>query len=171
MRVGAGLPFSTASTLSRASIPIAVRVSTAAPTHGAPFMGTKRMRRTTLLELVRDLQRRTSSEAELVRRVRRLVNSGAVVLTGNFAGQRSYLFPRGCRGGSGRGHRGCAACRRSHLSADDAVEQDGKDDERHRDVEPIALQREGNNREGNPGHGSGKEQHEAELDQAAAAFL
>ncbi|HEX9556680.1 MAG TPA: hypothetical protein VF991_09315 [Reyranella sp.] len=51
-------------------------------------MGMKRKRRTTLLELVQDLQRRTSSEAELVRRVRRLVNSGAVVLTGNFAGQR-----------------------------------------------------------------------------------
>ena len=48
----------------------------------------KRTRRTTLLELVQDLQRRTRSEAELMRRVRRLVNNGAVVLTGNFAGQR-----------------------------------------------------------------------------------
>ena len=57
-------------------------------TEDAPLMGMKRKRRTTLLELVQDLQRRTSSEAELVRRVRRLVNSGAVVLTGNFAGQR-----------------------------------------------------------------------------------
>lgn len=44
--------------------------------------------KTTLLELVQDLQRRTRSEAALVRRVRRLVNSGAVVLTGNFAGER-----------------------------------------------------------------------------------
>ena len=57
-------------------------------TADAPLMGMKRKRRTTLLELVQDLQRRTSSEAELVRRVRRLVNSGAVLLTGNFAGQR-----------------------------------------------------------------------------------
>ena len=37
-------------------------------------MGMKRKRRTTLLELVQDLQRRTSSEADLVRRVRRLPN-------------------------------------------------------------------------------------------------
>ena len=57
-------------------------------TEDAPFICMKRIRRTTLLELVQDLQRRTSSEAALVRRVRRLVNSGAVVLTGNFAGQR-----------------------------------------------------------------------------------
>src|SRR6266478_112060 len=57
-------------------------------TWDAPFMGMKRKRRTTLLDLVQDLQRRTSSEAELVRRVRRLVNSGAVVVTGTFAGQR-----------------------------------------------------------------------------------
>jgi hypothetical protein len=41
-----------------------------------------------LLALVQDLQRRTCSDAEVVRRVRSLVNTGAVVLTGNFAGQR-----------------------------------------------------------------------------------
>jgi len=57
-------------------------------TEDAPSFGMKRKRRTTLLDLVQDLQHRTSSEADLVHRVRRLVNSGAVVLTGNFAGQR-----------------------------------------------------------------------------------
>ena len=39
------------------------------------------------------LQRRTRSEAELMRRVRRLVNSGAVVLTGNFARFQLRFWP------------------------------------------------------------------------------
>lgn len=51
--------------------------------------GVRQWRRgSTLLALVQDLQRRTRSDAEVVRRVRSLVNTGAVVLTGNFAGQR-----------------------------------------------------------------------------------
>jgi hypothetical protein len=45
-------------------------------------------RRSTLLALVQEVQRRTRSDAEVVRAVRRLVNSGAVILTGNFAGHR-----------------------------------------------------------------------------------
>jgi hypothetical protein len=45
-------------------------------------------RRSTLLALVQEVQRRTRTDAEVVRVVRRLVNSGAVILTGNFAGHR-----------------------------------------------------------------------------------
>src|SRR6266480_6369587 len=60
---------------------------------------------------------------------------------------------------------------RSTVSAEDAVQQDGENDERHDDVESIALQSEGDDRERHPRHGSGKEQHEPELDQAAAARL
>jgi hypothetical protein len=40
-----------------------------------------------LLALVQEVQRRASSDAEVVRIVRGLVNSGAVVLTGSFAGR------------------------------------------------------------------------------------
>jgi hypothetical protein len=40
-----------------------------------------------LLALVQEVQRRASSDTEVVRIVRRLVNSGAVVLTGSFAGR------------------------------------------------------------------------------------
>jgi hypothetical protein len=46
-------------------------------------------RRSTLLDLVLQLQRDlTLSDEEVVGRATRLVNSGRVVLTGNFAGQR-----------------------------------------------------------------------------------
>jgi hypothetical protein len=46
-------------------------------------------RRSTLLDLVLQLQRDlTLSDEEVVGRAVRLVNSGRVVLTGNFAGQR-----------------------------------------------------------------------------------
>lgn len=45
-------------------------------------------RGSTLLALVQDVQRRCENDADVVRVVRRLVNSGRVVLTGNFAGQR-----------------------------------------------------------------------------------
>ena len=60
---------------------------------GAPAPRGKRSvrrwaRGSTMLALIQDLQRRTYSDAEMVRRVRSLVNTGAVVLTGNFAGQR-----------------------------------------------------------------------------------
>jgi hypothetical protein len=45
--------------------------------------------RSTLLSLVLQLQRNlTLSEDEVIRRAMRLVNSGRVVLTGSFAGQR-----------------------------------------------------------------------------------
>ena len=44
-------------------------------------------RGSTLLALVQEVQRRASSDAEVVRIVRGLVNSGAVVLTGSFAGR------------------------------------------------------------------------------------
>ncbi|MDX2166240.1 MAG: hypothetical protein SF182_04230 [Deltaproteobacteria bacterium] len=43
-------------------------------------------RGSTLLALVQEVQRRVSNDAEVVRVVRWLVNSGTVVLTGNFAG-------------------------------------------------------------------------------------
>jgi hypothetical protein len=42
----------------------------------------------TLLELVQSIQPDVSSDAELVTIVKWLINSGAVVLTGSFAGQR-----------------------------------------------------------------------------------
>lgn len=42
----------------------------------------------TLLMLVQEVQKRVRNDAEVVRIIRWLVNSGAVVLTGNFAGRR-----------------------------------------------------------------------------------
>jgi len=45
-------------------------------------------RGSTLLALVQEVQARFENDADVVRVVRRLVNSGAVVLTGNFAGAR-----------------------------------------------------------------------------------
>jgi hypothetical protein len=54
-----------------------VRLSAACPQRGA-----------TLLDLVQAVQREVGSDAEVVAVVRWLVNSGAVLLTGNFAGQR-----------------------------------------------------------------------------------
>ncbi len=46
-------------------------------------------RRSTLLDLVQQLQRDlTVSDDEVVERAMHLVNSGRVVLTGNFAGQQ-----------------------------------------------------------------------------------
>lgn len=44
-------------------------------------------RGSTLLNLVQEVQRRVSNEAEVIRVVRWLVNSGTVVLTGSFAGR------------------------------------------------------------------------------------
>jgi malonyl CoA-acyl carrier protein transacylase len=41
----------------------------------------------TLLQLVQEVQKRVRNDAEVVRIVRWLVNSGAVVLTGSFAGR------------------------------------------------------------------------------------
>ena len=41
----------------------------------------------TLLQLVQEVQKRVRNDAEVVRIVRWLVNSGAVVLTGTFAGR------------------------------------------------------------------------------------
>lgn len=41
----------------------------------------------TLLQLVHEVQKRVRNDAEVVRIVRWLVNSGAVVLTGTFAGR------------------------------------------------------------------------------------
>jgi hypothetical protein len=43
-------------------------------------------RGSTLLALVQEIQERFENDADVVRAVRRLVNSGRVVLTGNFAG-------------------------------------------------------------------------------------
>jgi hypothetical protein len=49
----------------------------------------RRLRRgATLLDLVQAVQRQVGTDAEVVAVVRWLVNSGAVVLTGTFAGQR-----------------------------------------------------------------------------------
>jgi hypothetical protein len=45
-------------------------------------------RGSTLLALVQEVQQRFENDADVVRVVRRMVNSGAVVLTGNFAGAR-----------------------------------------------------------------------------------
>jgi hypothetical protein len=45
-------------------------------------------RRSTLLRLVQEATQRACSDAEVVRVVRRQVNSGEVVLTGSFAGRR-----------------------------------------------------------------------------------
>lgn len=50
--------------------------------------GAVNRRATTLLELVQAIQVQVSSDAEVVTIVRWLINSGAVVLTGSFAGQR-----------------------------------------------------------------------------------
>jgi hypothetical protein len=44
-------------------------------------------RGSTLLALVQEVQRRTRNDAEVVRIVRRMVNTGAIVLTGTFAGR------------------------------------------------------------------------------------
>jgi hypothetical protein len=44
-------------------------------------------RGSTLLNLVQEVQRQVSNEAEVIRVVRWLVNSGTVVLTGSFAGR------------------------------------------------------------------------------------
>jgi hypothetical protein len=43
--------------------------------------------RSTLLQLVQEVQKRVRNDAEVVRIVRWLVNSGAVMLTGTFAGR------------------------------------------------------------------------------------
>ena len=48
----------------------------------------RRSRRSTLLALVQEVQRRAHSDDEVVRVVRWLVNHHVVVLSGNFAGQR-----------------------------------------------------------------------------------
>jgi hypothetical protein len=45
-------------------------------------------RGSTLLALVQEVQRRYRNDADVVRAIRRMVNSGAVVLTGSFAGAR-----------------------------------------------------------------------------------
>jgi hypothetical protein len=44
-------------------------------------------RESTLLQLVQEVQKRVRNDAEVVRIVRWLVNSGAVMLTGTFAGR------------------------------------------------------------------------------------
>jgi hypothetical protein len=44
-------------------------------------------RGSTLLALVQEVQRRARTDAEVVRIVRRMVNTGVVVLTGTFAGR------------------------------------------------------------------------------------
>lgn len=44
-------------------------------------------RESTLLQLVQEVQKRVRNDAEVVRIIRWLVNSGAVMLTGNFAGR------------------------------------------------------------------------------------
>ena len=44
-------------------------------------------RGSTLLALVQEVQQRVSNDAEVVRVIRWLVNSGTVVLTGSFAGR------------------------------------------------------------------------------------
>jgi len=49
---------------------------------------TRHRRRSTLLALVQEVQQRAHSDAEVVRVVRWMVNSGVVVLCGNFAGRR-----------------------------------------------------------------------------------
>jgi hypothetical protein len=51
-------------------------------------------RRATLLDLVQSLQGHCRTDPELVALVARLVNSGRVILTGNFAGQRISLQGR-----------------------------------------------------------------------------
>jgi len=48
----------------------------------------RRFRRSTMLALVQEVQRRAHSDAEVVRVVRWLVNHHVVVLSGSFAGQR-----------------------------------------------------------------------------------
>ena len=45
-------------------------------------------RGSTLLALVQEIQKRVENDADVVRLVRWMVNSGAIVLTGSFAGQR-----------------------------------------------------------------------------------
>jgi hypothetical protein len=45
-------------------------------------------RGSTLLALVQEVQRRYRNDADVVRAIRRMVNSGAVILNGNFAGRR-----------------------------------------------------------------------------------
>ena len=40
-----------------------------------------------MLQLVQEVQKRVRNDSEVVRIIRWLVNSGAVVLTGNFAGR------------------------------------------------------------------------------------
>jgi hypothetical protein len=45
-------------------------------------------RGSTLLALVHEIQKRVENDADVVRLVRWMVNSGAIVLTGTFAGQR-----------------------------------------------------------------------------------
>jgi hypothetical protein len=45
-------------------------------------------RRVTLLALVQEVQRHFENDADVVRAIRYVVNSGAVVLIGNFAGSR-----------------------------------------------------------------------------------
>jgi hypothetical protein len=42
----------------------------------------------TLLALVQEVQRHFENDADVVRAIRYIVNSGAVVLIGNFAGSR-----------------------------------------------------------------------------------
>ena len=59
------------------------------PVNYSPLQRRAISRRSTLLDLVLQLQRDlTLSDEEVVGRAVRLVNSGRVVLTGNFAGQR-----------------------------------------------------------------------------------
>ena len=50
--------------------------------------GRWRGRGSTLLALVQEVQRHFENDADVVRAIRYMVNSGAVVLTGNFAGAR-----------------------------------------------------------------------------------
>lgn len=50
--------------------------------------GAVNRRVSTLLELVQTIQKQVASDVEVVTIVSWLVNSGAVVLTGNFAGQK-----------------------------------------------------------------------------------
>ena len=47
-----------------------------------------RRRRTTLLDLIQVVQQYVASDAEVIAIVTLLVNSGAVILAGNFAGMR-----------------------------------------------------------------------------------
>jgi hypothetical protein len=50
--------------------------------------GRRNGRGSTLLALVQEVQKRFENDADVVRKIRFLVNSGAVVLTGTFAGAK-----------------------------------------------------------------------------------